>query len=350
MAMNKYFLQQAARLLSPVLYYSQLHLLTKSMYGGMGQILMFHRVVPPTGKLRIHNHESLEVSPQYLENLIRFFKEKDYQFLSLDEVVKLKYQQKPNKKFVVFTFDDGYIDNLTVAYPILKKHAVPFTIYIATNMPDGNALVWWYLLEDLVVENTQVELLVDGQKLVFKTDSIKNKEISFNQIRSLLAKADANTLKVLVESLFHDHKDAILAKVKELSLSWDQIKDLSRDPLVTIGAHTVNHLPLDSLTYEKSKFEMLESKRIIESHILTEVKHFCYPIGSYGKKEVEIMQTSGYMTATTTKMANLFAENLEHPFSLPRIMINSLTSNQILTLQINGFLPALRNKLTRVVT
>jgi hypothetical protein len=211
--MNKYFLQQAARLLSPALYYSQVHLLAKPFYQGMGQILMFHRVVPPTGKLRIHNHESLEVSPEYLENLIQFFKTRGYQFLSLDDVMKLRPQPKPGKKFVVFTFDDGYIDNLTVAYPILKKHAIPFTIYVATNMPDGHALVWWYLLEDLVVENREVKMTVDGKQLIFKTDTVKNKEISFNEIRSLLAKADADTLKILVESLFHDRKEVIATKV-----------------------------------------------------------------------------------------------------------------------------------------
>ena len=105
--MNKYFLQQAARLFSPALYYSQIHLLTKPFYGGMGQILMFHRVVASTGKLRIHNHESLEISPEYLENLILFYKKKDYQFLSLDDVLKIKHQERPKNKFVVFTFDDG---------------------------------------------------------------------------------------------------------------------------------------------------------------------------------------------------------------------------------------------------
>jgi peptidoglycan/xylan/chitin deacetylase (PgdA/CDA1 family) len=348
--MNKYFLQQAARVLSPVLYYSGIHLLTKPWFEGMGQILMFHRVVPSSNTLRIHNHESLEVSPEYLENLISFFKEREYQFLSLDEVVSLKQPSKIKKKFVAFTFDDGYIDNLTVAYPILKKYAVPFTIYVATNMPDGTALVWWYLLEDLIAQNDSVEFRVNGKNHSYRTDTLKNKEISFNEIRSYLATANAKDLRVMVENLFYDRQEVIAAKTKELSLTWDQIKELSNDPLVTIGAHTVNHLPLDSLTFEESKFEILQSKKIIESHLAKEVKHFCYPIGSYGKKEVEIMQSSGYTSATTTKMANIFSQNLDHPFSLPRIMVNSLTTNHILTLQVNGMLPALRNKFTRVVT
>src|SRR5438105_3082694 len=145
--MDKFYLEQAAKILSPVLYYSQIHQLTKPIYSGLGQILMFHRVLPETDKLRIHNHKSLEVSPEYLENLIQFFKKENYRFVSLDDVMQRGSNSKAQKKFVVFTFDDGYVDNYTYAYPIFKKHNVPFTIYVATSLPDGNAVLWWYLLE-----------------------------------------------------------------------------------------------------------------------------------------------------------------------------------------------------------
>jgi peptidoglycan/xylan/chitin deacetylase (PgdA/CDA1 family) len=343
-------LQKAARLLSPALYYSQVHQLSKPIYSGMGQILMLHRVVPTSNALRIHNHESLEVSPEYLENLIQFFKKKNYQFLSLDELAHLKERANQKQKFVVFTFDDGYVDNLAFAYPIFKKHNIPFAIYVATNMPDGTAKLWWYLLEDLVVENAKVEFVWRSEKLSYLTDSIKNKEVAFNKIRSLFAQADEQTLNELLQTLFADNLDKISAKTKNVALTWDQIVQLSKDPLVTIGSHTVNHFPLHSLTRENSSFEILESKKILEARMGMEVRHFCYPLGSYGSKEIEILKETNYQTATTIKMANLFSENLNHPFSLPRIMINSLTTEHILTLQINGLLPAIRNKLSRVVT
>jgi peptidoglycan/xylan/chitin deacetylase (PgdA/CDA1 family) len=347
--MNKYYLEQAAKLLSPALFYSQLHQLTKPFYSGLGQILMFHRVVPAGEGLRIHNHKSLEVTPEYLENIIQFFKKSDYQFISLDELMKIREGADHNRKFVVFTFDDGYVDNYTFAYPIFKKHHVPFTIYVATNMPDGNAVLWWYLLEDLIVKNSNIEFTAQGAKVVLPTHTIKNKELAFNKIRTLLAKADEEELQKLMRSLFQNDPSQIALKTKDLALSWDQIIELSKDPLVTIGSHTVNHLPLNSLSFEKSKFEILESKKIIESHLAMPVQHFCYPLGSYGEKEVTIMKDSGYASATTIKMANLFSQNLDHPFSMPRIMINSLTNNQILRLQVNGLLPALRNKFKRVV-
>jgi peptidoglycan/xylan/chitin deacetylase (PgdA/CDA1 family) len=347
--MNKYYLETAARVLSPPLYYSQLHRLTKPIFGGMGHILMFHRVVPDNNKVRIHNHKSLEISPSRLEEIINFFQKRDYLFISLDELLAIKNATKPVGKFVIFTFDDGYVDNFEYAYPIFKKQGVPFTIYVATSLPDSKAILWWYLLEDIIVARSSVQLEIEGQKVSYRTQSIKEKEIAFNKIRNWFAVADEKKLPVLTTSLFLGNEEAIAAKTRALSLTWEQVKALSQDPLVTIGSHTVNHFPLDSLTADKSAFEMNESKRIIESRIGREVKHFCYPLGSHGRKEIELLKHSGYSTATTIKMANIFMENLDYPFSLPRIMINSLTTDKILSLQINGLLPALRNKFTRVV-
>jgi len=347
--MNKYYLEKAASILSPPLYYSQLHRLTSPIYGGMGQILMFHRVLPVSDRPRIHNHKSLEITPEQLERVIVFFKKRDYEFISLDDLSRRRGEFPGKRKFVVFTFDDGYVDNYQYAYPVFKKHNVPFTIYVATCLPDSQAVLWWYLLEDIVLNRGQLQLEVEGKKVSFRSETMKEKEIAFNKIRNWFALADEKRLLALVGSLFSGNEDAISAKTRELSLTWQQIIELSQDPLVTIGSHTVNHFPLDSLTTEKSTYEIAQSKKIIESHIDKEVKHFCYPLGSHGKKEIEILKNTTYTTSTTIKMANIFPENLEHPFSLPRIMINSLTTDKILSLQINGLLPALRNKFRRVV-
>lgn len=348
--MNKYYLEKVAGILAPPLHYSQLHRLTKPIYGGLGHILMFHRVLPDSGKLRIHNHKSLEITPEHLESIIEFFKKRGYEFISLDDLSAYKNSStRSNRKFVVFTFDDGYIDNYLYAYPIFKKHNIPFTIYVATSLPDSKATLWWYLLEDIVVNRTLVRMEVEGKEMTFRTETVKEKEIAFNKIRYWFALADEKNLPRLLSSLFRGSEEEIAAKTRELSLTWEQIHELSQNPIVTIGSHTVNHLPLDSLTVEKSTYEILESKKILESHIRKEVKHFCYPLGSHGRKEIEVLAKTSYATATTIKMANIFAENLDHPFSLPRIMINSLTTDRILDLQVNGLLPALRNKFKRVV-
>jgi peptidoglycan/xylan/chitin deacetylase (PgdA/CDA1 family) len=347
--MNKIYLEHLAKALTPVLYYSGVHALTKPLYSGVGHILMFHRVLPESSRIRVHNHKTLEITPAHLEEIINFFKQLDYQFISLDELERNQRAPEPKKKFVVFTFDDGYADNYTHAYPIFKKHGIPFTIYVATSMPDGNAVLWWYLLEDLIAEHSTIEGVVNGQKKIFFTNTTFRKEIAFNQIRSLFVRADKKALSLLMRDFFKDHTHTIYSKTTELALSWQQIVELSQDPLVTIGSHTVNHLPLHSLTLSDAQEEIRCSREIIESHVHQEVRHFCYPFGSYGTKEIHLLKEGGYSTATTVNMANIFNTHSGHPFSLPRIMINSLTNTKLLTLQINGLLPALRNKFRRVL-
>ncbi len=347
--MNKYYIQKAARLLSPLLYHSGVHHLTKPRYSGMGHILMFHRVLATSIGPRIHNHEGLEVSPELLESTIRFFQKRHYDFISLDELPNYKNKQSTHKKFVVFTFDDGYVDNYEIAYPILKKHNVPFTIYITTGLPDGHAFLWWYLLETIILNNPSLELEMGGKHTRFVTGTLKEKEIVFNQIRSVLAVADKQALEFYKNTMFSLYKDVSDKITKALSMTWAQITELSLDPLVTIGSHTVNHYPLKSLSMAESKFEMAECKTIIEQHIKKEVRHFCYPIGSYSQREVNFAETCQYQTATTVNMSNFFAEHLSHRFALPRIMINALTTEKLLTLQVNGLLPCIRNKGRRVV-
>jgi peptidoglycan/xylan/chitin deacetylase (PgdA/CDA1 family) len=348
-AMNKYYLQQAARVLSPILYYSGLHGLTRPLYSGVGHILMFHRVVPSSDKPRIHNHQSLEVSPQLLESTIQFFRKRNYDFISLNKLNDYSGEKAGRRKFVVFTFDDGYLDNYELAYPIFKKYNIPFTIYVTTGLPDGHAFLWWYLLEELILNNDTLELDVQGERQIFRTGSLKAKEVVFNQVRSILAVANQSALEFHKSNMFHNYQKESEGLTKTLSMNWNQIEELSKDSLVTIGSHTVNHYPLKSLSEEQSKFELTESRRIIESHIKMPVNHFCYPIGSYSKREVSLAPTCGYETATTINMSNVAANNLEHPFALPRIMINALTTEKILTLQVNGLLPFIRNKGRRVV-
>ncbi|MBN1250740.1 MAG: polysaccharide deacetylase family protein, partial [Bacteroidales bacterium] len=112
----------------------------KKIYGGFGHILMFHRVLPFSNKNRIWSNSYLEVTPEFLENTILYFKNKNYQFISLDELdYFIENKIFPKKKFVIYTFDDGFKDNLIYAYPIFKKYNIPLTIYVTTSFPDYKA-------------------------------------------------------------------------------------------------------------------------------------------------------------------------------------------------------------------
>jgi peptidoglycan/xylan/chitin deacetylase (PgdA/CDA1 family) len=135
----------------------------------------------------------------------------------------------------------------------------------------------------------------------------------------------------------------------EMGLTWDEIAELVNDPIVTIGAHTLNHYNLRNLTEEQSFYEIMESKKILEKKLNIKVNHFSYPFGEFRSRDVDFVKQCNFLTATTTDDANIFYNHLNHLYSLPRITINALSSEDVLNLQVNGFYPAILHKFRRVV-
>jgi hypothetical protein len=78
-----------------------------------------------------------EVTPDFLDAVLDQVQEAGLDVVSLDEAVR-RLRGEDERRFVCFTFDDGYRDNLEYAYHLFKKRALPPTLYVPTDYPDGN--------------------------------------------------------------------------------------------------------------------------------------------------------------------------------------------------------------------
>ena len=352
--MNSFKKKQLIAKVGPLLKKTGVHHLFRPLYGGIGHILMFHRVVPESNRARIHNHLSLEVSPTHLEEIILHLKRKKYRFISLDEMYEGLVHGTLKEKFIVVTFDDGYRDNLEIAYPILKKLNVPFTIYIATQFPDKGAVLWWYMLEESLLKRSEVRFTLGQNNFHFHTRNQQEKEQAFSELRSLINQTfDKDRFNDVLSAIFADREENPFDYVESLSLNWEEIAQLSTDPLLTIGAHTIHHYPLTQLSDDELLLEMDGSRKLIADKIGKEVHHFAYPFGKppeAGLREFECAKHLNFKTATTTRVANVFPAHKDHLECLPRVTINRVTDKHILDLQMQGFLPFIVHKGKRVVT
>lgn len=320
----------------------------------MGHILTFHRVIPPLAGPRIHNHQGLEVSPEHLEDVIQYFLKRNYRFLSLDQLKAILDRGDTDQKFVVFTFDDGYQDVWQYAYPIFQQYKVPFAIYISTNFPDQTAILWWYMLEDFVLRKDRISFRLSGKAYDISCVNREEKEAAFARLRRIiLNEPDQLRLSGILKTIFGDLYAVLMQESQSLSLSWEQIRSLSQDPLVTIGAHTVNHYALSQLDGSTLKEEVEGSRIRIEQEIQVPVRHFAYPFGKKGEaslREFTFVQQAGFLTATTTRIGNIFPAHKNFPTALPRISINEVSRSPVLALQTAGFIPFAVNRGKRVVT
>ena len=331
------------------------NLLTKALrpiYSGIGSILCQHRVANRSDSSWVSPNAALEISGDSLELLIRHLIARDIQVISLDEVHAILTTGRKAKPFVAFTFDDGYRDNLTVAYPIFQRYRLPFTVNVTPSFVEDPGTVWWYRLEDLLRYATSISFANRGQEVTMEAASFQQKDKAFESIEQI------------VRSLGPPERDEFLYRLfdrnpggpggERLVMTWAEVRQLVSDPLVTIGAHSMKHYDLNKLTDEAFLFELNESRRIIESQINSKVEHFAYPFGgrnAVGKREFALAKQCQFKTATTTRSANLFPEHAGYLECLPRITLsgNYSTVSRFDLLQ-SGALAAFNNRFRKLVT
>lgn len=308
-----HLLQARLKMLNPFLRFY-----LKKKKGAIGVVYMLHRVgsINPKG---IRMNEGMKVSPAFLDKLITDYRRQGFVFLSLDELHNVLVKKKKLKKnFVVFTCDDGYMDNFTNAYPVFKKHNVPFCIYIATDFPDKKAFLWWYALEDYLQERYEV-ILANGKYYSLKT--LEEKESAFKEIRSSLLKMPLSGFEEAFVNYLPGFDKDIYSYVRKYAMSWEQVVTLSKDSLCTIGGHTVKHMALTQLTESEIRNEISEGNKRLEHYIGKEIKHFSYPYGLANVRERRIVEKYNFVTITTCEEEILTAS--DEASRIPRIMLFS---------------------------
>lgn len=215
------------------------------------------------------------------------------------------------------TLDDGYADNLTRLLPLLEKHGVPATIFVADGYLDGGCM--W---NDVVIESVRrcrkphLDLTAHGLPVVDVSDMDARRRaldvllplVKYRPLaeRTPLAAAIARTADVTPPS--------------DLMLTSTQLKTLARSPLVTIGAHTHLHPILAVENEATAREEMSASKQRLEAITNGPVTLFAYPNGRPGKdytlRDVHLARAAGFEAAVST--APGLANPASDRFQLPR--------------------------------
>ena len=239
------------------------------------------------------------------------------------------------------------------AYPILKKHEIPFTIYITTDFPDKKAILWWNHLEDLVMNQESVKFTVNNIEHSFMALTSDQKTKAFKAIATIIKGGDAAKRNDRLTQIFKNTNINPFNGIQTLALSWDEIRQLHHDPLVTIGSHTVTHPTLSMLTDNDASDEINHAKNRLEEELSSKIEHFAYPFGGFteiGSREVGIVKTAGITTAVTTFSANTFKAHASKLHTLPRIAIGMSMNKDTLDLIRYGIIPCIRNNGKRIVT
>jgi len=295
---------------------------------GIGSILMLHRV-SKAARNGFSPNAHLTVTPKFLDQLGDALSRSIFEFVSMDEAarrIREKGEGGNGRPFVAVTLDDGYRDNLENAVPVFRKYKIPYTIFVAPGLVDGRASLWWEDLEAVLKARETLYFDWKGLRQELPLSNRKEKQEAFDYLmRYLTTEVSEEDQRRIVAGLCEmSGVDAQTHRAQSI-MSWAELKELARDPLCTLGAHTIGHYALARLSAQDAQTEFEESRALIELETGVTARHFAYPYGypaAAGEREFAMAAGCGYETAVTTRHGVVYPEHADHLTALPRISLN----------------------------
>ena len=220
------------------------------------RILMYHMISEAEKGAKFNG---LRVAPDQFEKQLQWFNQNNWTFIKMSQLIEKTSKLPP--KSVALTFDDGFEDNYTHAYPLMKKYGASGTLY----------------------------LVIDRHNRDWSSDK----------------KAHHNS-----GELMHEPK-----------LSDTQISEMLDSGVFELGAHTITHANLAKLSGQQKQLEIENSKQQLEQLFNTNITSFAYPFGIYDQQDVNIVNNSGFISAVTTEVGISPAPYTD-PMKLKRVKIS----------------------------
>lgn len=285
-------------------------------------ILLYHRVADDP-----IDSQLLSVSPENFEQQIKYLTD-NYSVIPLDEMTNNLQRNELKKNTISITFDDGYVDNLYNALPVLEKYNAHATIFITSQWINKNITPWW---DELGYLFTGKHNLPEEINIVDQSFKIKSREDKFqlhNVLWAEIKKMPPQKIEEIIAYLY-----SVCGVKKEVRpecrlMNENELIDLSNSNLISIGAHTENHPTLSLLSKEEQKKEILNSKKQLEKLLGVEIKLFSYPFGGksdFNEVTEEIVKDAGFYAG----IANIQKELNQNTnlWSIPRRLVRNWNIN-----------------------
>ena len=320
-------------------YFSGRAWLQARQAGGAGVVLRFERV-RPRRNARFQPLKSREITPKFLDRAIRALKRWNYDIVSMDEVCRRAVTLASPRRFVCLTFDGGYKDVMSSAYPVLSRHGVPFTVYLPTGFPDRLIEAWWLALEQVIARENRLSLVMDRKEQHFNIGDAANKYQLYEFLEGWMRSLPPPDLSFAINDLCKRYSVDLAAVSREAAMDWDDLTQLAADPNVTIGSATVNYPVLTNLKDADALREMTMGRAVAEAAFHRDVKHFAYPFGdraAWRRQHVVMAAEAGFASAASAIPGVVEPEGRTNLLALPRVAWDGRTrSLRIMRVMLSG--------------
>ncbi len=224
---------------------------------------------------------------------------KHFHIATLDDVLGFLENPRLSKTLLIMlTFDDGYLDNYQLAFPILRRHGASATFFLPTSYIETQPIPWWdsiaWCIKKASEEKKSLQLNYPSREIF----SLNKDELPATICRVLkIMKAPA----VIPDKFLDGLEEACQSKApthapQRLFLNWAEAKEMI-DAGMSIGSHTNKHDILSKLSPEQQLSELVASRQILEKNLGIPIKVLAYPVGAqsaFNKDSMVAAHSAGY--------------------------------------------------------
>ena len=291
-------------------------------------ILAFHRVTDA-----IYDSEGIAITPERFQTEIE-------SLVGNRHVVRLEDLKteiaRGSRNLAVVTFDDGYLDVLVNAVPVLERYACPATVFVTTDAVGAPREFWWDEITRIVTESKAplhaLMKAANSRSAGNSTRRFLRRKVKSHFVRDRPAYCRA----FIFDSVWRDSPGDRASRLHELAefagvdltprdthraVNLQELHRLARHPLIDIGAHGVTHRSLAQVGPDDARFEIFESKSRCEAMTGEPVCTFAYPFGHANSASRRLAVEAGYRLACSIDAG--FVTAASDPFWLPRIEIRN---------------------------
>ncbi len=286
-----------------------------AVLGSRGCLFTFHRGAPTALWDNLPNR-GFYLDLGFLDRLLSYLAQTGWAVVTMDEVLKRSARGRGSDRYVNFSIDDCTRDTFEEVVPLFRRHRVPVTLFVTTGIPDGTLSLWQAGLEDVL--RTHDSLALETGIINVATPEAKRAAYAH-----IAAEWDGPHADARYFAFCRLNGVDIAATRAKHAMTWDMLAALRDDPFVEIGAHSINHLRIASLTEAEAANEISGSRDRLQSQLGVACRHFAFPYGrsgDCGPRDFALGQALGFASLATTRKGLVRSDR--QAFNLRRNTLN----------------------------
>ena len=293
-----------------------------------GVILMLHRVIADDRAAALPHRNELCLGSATFERLLCWLR-RHFDCVPLMELLD-PHAAPANRLRVALTFDDGWRDNATQAFPLLQRYQMPASIFLSTDFIGSPRPFWWESIGE-TLWGTYGSSARDALCARLRDSGVEVPAAlcdgSADYPRSLTLAHYLQRLKQLPAGLLQALADQCPDSPEPQALDWQQVRQLEDSGLVRFGPHGASHAILTGLDPAQLERELHDSSSLLRQRCRRPLPVYCYPNGDHNEQiRRQLVRHHDYRHALSTR-PGLFSGRGDN-LALPRIGVSQHTARR----------------------